>query len=375
MGVQHTPVREVQSKEKEASQDGQEMASGAGKVRKENEKMEVSKDRVSDGGEMKEVGRETRSRSRSIKGNKVGLGLDGKAEQRCEDKEKDLNRNNNVEIGRPSTDMEPNSKVDRKGGAISKINKDVAKEVGKTKGARTRDLGDNQGATGSHSHVQCSNRDCNEWIVSKDFNLNNFNKVEIKKINIYCYRCLSINNERKDVQITDLQVRLSELEKKLIEKERDREMIVLLEHQLLKLSELMQGRGPCLKNLERKDSRQSHGTDPAEWPSLNEACKQNKDHDERYALKARQKTQRMERKELIENSLVTGSGRTEENGESKDSERSVASGQETDTLDRPLWNCWHLLHSKFSRVHSKSSRVHSKSSKVHSKINRKIQFN
>ena len=42
----------------------------------------------------------------------------------------------------------------------------------------------------------------------------------------------------------------------------------------------------------------------------------------------------MERKELIENSQVTGSGRTEENGESKDSEGSVASGQETDTLDR-----------------------------------------
>ena len=41
----------------------------------------------------------------------------------------------------------------------------------------------------------------------------------------------------------------------------------------------------------------------------------------------------------------------------------------------PLWNYWHLLHSKFFRVHSKSSRVHSKSSKVHSKINRKIQFN
>ena len=175
MGVQHTTPKEVSKEVEEVSQ---AMASGAGKVVEEPE----------------EVGRETRSRSRnnlkdssvtddrsSRKETKVGLGVDAKVDHGCGGK--DQGSSNKLEMD--STVTMPNSGIDKKKGAYPK-NKDVSK-VGKVErniqGAMGRGLVDAQCSTGSHTdhtHVECSNRNFNEWIVSKDFNLNHFSNEEIK---------------------------------------------------------------------------------------------------------------------------------------------------------------------------------------------------
>ena len=110
-------------------------------------------------------------------------------------------------------------------------------------------------STGSHTHVECSNKECNEWLVSKVFNLSNFSNIEIGKLDIYCYRCLSIRNVKKDIEICKLQIELSEVQEKLNARMNDSERIVMLEHEVLKLGELMQGRDAGFVNQKQKGNR------------------------------------------------------------------------------------------------------------------------
>ena len=107
------------------------------------------------------------------------------------------------------------------------------------------------------------------------------------------------------------------------EKVKDRERITILENQVLKLWEVVQGRDPCLMDQGGNENRQVYST---EWPRLNETHGRNRNHNERYALKPRQRgrqeANRIERNEIVENNRVTGE--VEENSRVENSEESLA---------------------------------------------------
>ena len=235
---------------------------------------------VSGGREMKEVGRETRSRSSSIKGKKVGL--DGKAEQGCEGKG-----------AKPKNRLKGMEGVD--------VGSDKIAEVGK---AQTESaLGNEQShdmEMGSHSHVKCTKDGCKQWIVSKDFNLNNFSNVEIKKMDIFCYSCLCEKNVKSEVKITGLEVELKEMEEERRkdrerireiegEKLKDREKLMAMDHEIVKLRQLIEvvtdpGRMNSVGLGQSQNNEQDY---EREWPRVNQAQGNAKNHNERYSLKPR----------------------------------------------------------------------------------------
>ena len=143
---------------------------------------------------------------------------------------------------------------------------------------------------------------------------------------------------KKDIEICKLQIELSEVQEKLNARMNDSERIVMLEHEVLKLGELMQGRDAGFVNQKTERKQVYEYGAESEWPNLNEMQKKKKDHEDerRYtlnpSLRSRQEVNKMERKEIKENNQVNIE--SEDNRRRNLGEDSERSSQEAEVSDK-----------------------------------------
>ena len=268
--------------------------------------------RVDSGGsELSGEVRETRSKSRSIK--ELSLDVNGSVKSRVDSShitginEKIVN-SKNAEKDSAENICGKSEKVGAipKNRGVATVNKGTNKNILEVKNQvdGACGTGGDKVTTKSHTHIECSNLHCNEWIVSKDFNLDNFSKHEVEKMNIYCYRCVCEANEENKVRITGMEIVIKEIEeenKKVIERiieiesERikDRETIMLMMNEISKLKVQIEAVGNSDRAYAKIMNHKGASEYGIEWSNINERQnKRNYKYDEKYSLKQKEVTKK-----------------------------------------------------------------------------------